>query len=120
MRMAELDEVALERRLEPGDSGLRAFGGPAEGRVSPAGCGRTRVAAAPALQQAAKGEPGRLTGGELCNEAPRRFRNRRVSLEHGGPFGPGRLGACASAAHVLRAHSSTITGRIIGRRPVRS
>src|SRR5687767_3637458 len=50
----ELDEVAGERLLQAGERGLDALRGPLERRFAPTGRARLRLAARPALEQAAE------------------------------------------------------------------
>ena len=64
---------------------------------------------APSARAAGEGERGDLAGAKLRDEPLRRRRLGRALLEHVGPGGD-----------ITDAHTSTSTGRIIGRRPVRS
>ena len=105
----ELDQVPLQRLLEPGERRLDPLGRAAQRRLALAGGRRLRVAARPALEQAAEGERRDLAGPQLRDQ-PLRGRGLGCAfLEH---VGPRRL--------IPDAQTSTSTGRIIGRRPVRS
>src|SRR5919106_3343480 len=59
----ELEKEASERPLEADERRLRALRGPAEGRLATPGRARLRLAARPALEQAAEREPGHLARG---------------------------------------------------------
>ena len=106
----QLEEVAAERAFEPCERSLGAVGCPPESRLTPARRRGLRLAARPTLEQAAEGERARFAGAELPDQPPRGLLLGSVVLEHVCP------------AWLVRAqfHTSTTTGRIIGRRPVRS
>ena len=111
VRVAELT-ATLERLLEPGEGGLDAVGRTAQRRLAPP-CGRRLgVAARPALEQAAEREPRRLARADLRDETLRGRPLGRMLLEHIRPR--------REIPEPLCHQTSTRTGRIIGRRPVRS
>ena len=107
----ELEQVAAERPLEPGERRLDAVGGAAERRLATAGRARVGVAPRPPLEQPAERERRDL-------DAPAAARSA------GAPSRSSTACSSITAAHSGReasvAHTSTTTGRIIGRRRVRS
>ena len=83
----ELEQVAVERMLETRERGLDTVGGMSKRSLAPARRGRERVAARPALEQAAEGERRGLARSELADQPPRGDPLRRVILQHVGPAG---------------------------------
>src|SRR5262249_34740476 len=106
----ELEEIPTERPLEPGQRGLDAVGGPPKGGLPAPRRARVGIAARPPLEQAAERERRDLDREQLADEAVGRYALDRVLVDHGSPFRLRRE----------RRHTSTTTGRIIGRRRVRS
>ena len=108
----ELEQVAVERLLEPGQRRLDPVGGVAESCFPAARGRRLRLAARPPLEQPAERERRRLARRQLEDQPPRRRLLRRVIGEDVGP--------ARAAGAEWSAHTSTMTGRIIGLRRVRS
>ena len=81
----------------------------AERGLALARSGRSSVTPGPPLEQAAERERRRLAGTELCDEARAGRVLGSMIRKH---VGPASFAECA--------HTSTTTGRIIGRRPVLS
>src|SRR5262245_46011111 len=107
----ELEQVAVERTIEARQRRLRAVGRVSERRLAAAGCGRVGISAGPALEQAAEGERCGLAGAQLAHEPTCGRPLAGMVLEDVRPAGlSGAQGA----------HTSTTTGRIMGRRWVRS
>jgi hypothetical protein len=102
----ELDQVALERFLEPRQRGLDPLGGTPERRRAPSRRRRLRVAASPALEQAAERERRDLAGAQLRDQPTGGRLLGGALVEQLGPAG--------------QPQTSISTGRIIGRRRVRS
>ena len=108
----ELEQVAAERVLEPGESGLRALGGAAERGLAAARASTGRRRRAPTARAAGRTRapqprtPRAERSGAARSAPPRRCRRARP------PSRP--------ALHSCRSYTSTTTGRIIGRRRVRS
>src|SRR5205814_9229404 len=84
----QLEQVAVERTVEPGERRLGPVCGMPERGLTPAGGGGIRIPAGPALEQPAEGERSRLAGAELAHEPPRSRPLGRVVFQHVGPAGP--------------------------------
>ena len=106
----ELEQVAPERLLEPRQRGLDPVGGPAKSCLAPARRARVGVAPRPPFEEPAEREGGDLDREQLSDETARGRVLDGMLVDHRGPFRPRRE----------RRHTSTTTGRIIGRRRVRS
>src|SRR5882724_10835455 len=91
----ELEQVAPERALQPGERSLDAIGRAAQRRLALARGRRLRFATRPALEQPAEREGARLAGAELPDQPPPGLLHGRVVLEHVGP--PGLI--CRANAH---------------------
>jgi hypothetical protein len=104
----ELEQVAAERPVEAGDRGLGAVGGAPERGLAPSRRARLGVPSRPALEQAAEGECRDFAGVQLDDQVPDRGVVDAVLGERLAPVGP------------PDAQTSITTGRIIGRRLVRS
>ena len=107
----ELDEVAAERQLETGQGCLDAIGRTAQRGLTVAGRRRIGLAARPALEQPAEREGRDFERDELGDQAPP------------GDAVTGMLGDQDRPVRTRlrgRRQTSTTTGRIIGRRRVRS
>ena len=83
----ELEQVAVERMVEPGQGGLGPVGRVAQRRFARTGGRRVGVAAGPALEQPAERERRRLARTELADEPARRRPLGRVVFEDVGPTG---------------------------------
>ena len=108
----ELEQVAAERPSSPASAVSARSAARRSAACAAARRRRRRVAAGPALEQPAERERGDLARAQLRGSGA-----RRVSIV-GGVVQRARLPSPGSARE--RAHTSTTTGRIIGRRPVRS
>ena len=105
----ELEQVAAERPVEARDRGLRAVGGPAERCLAPPGRAGIGFTARPALEQPAEGERRDLAGAELRDQVA------------DGCVVDAVLGQRLAPVRGRRRHQTSMTtGRIIGRRLVRS
>src|SRR5207247_9476695 len=130
---------APERVLEPGEGRLGAVRRVPERRLAAAGRPRLRLAAGPALEQAAERERRRLACAELADEPLGRrvlhgvlhqdLRPAGLVADPAHPFAPdaaaehdcARRGAtsrtCPGRLAGLTAQPATTTGRTVGRRP---
>src|SRR5215212_2056130 len=106
----QLEQITAERAFESAERRLDAVCRTSQRRLASPGRGRFWLTAGPALEETAKRKRAGLAGAKLPDEPPGGLLLGRVVLEHVGPAGL----VCADS------HTSTTTGRIIGRRPVRS
>ena len=100
---------SAQRPFEAREGGLRAVGRAAQGRLAPAGRRRRRFSTRPALQQPAERQRRDLARAQLRDETLR-----------GRPGVRSRPAGPPTPAGSKCAHTSTMTGRIIGRLPVLS
>ena len=106
----QLDQIAAERLLEAGECRLDTVGRMAERCLPAAGRARLGFTPRPPLEQAAEGERRDLEGEQLRDQLARGLVLDRMLGDDRGPLG------LRDGAH----QTSTTTGRIIGRRRVRS
>ena len=107
----ELEQVAPERALQPRERGLDPVGRTPQRRLPPTRGRRLGLAARPPLEQPAERERRHLDREQLLNELLRGPLLGGVLDDHVRPLRP-RPKRCRQ--------TSTTTGRIIGRRRVRS
>jgi hypothetical protein len=91
----ELEEITVERMVEPRQRGLRAIGRMPQRRVTRARRRGIGISARPALQQAAEGERRSFAGAELAHEPARCRPLRGVTFQHVCPAGL----PCANSRH---------------------
>src|SRR5215208_1584710 len=106
----ELEQVARERTLEPGQGRLGPLGRPPERRLTAPDRRRLGLSPPPPLEQPAERERRNLAGRELGDQPCRGVLVGGVLRQNVRPAG----------VRTNSAHTSTMTGRIIGRLPVLS